>query len=117
MAHPVGLLVHDLKETVPGVPVISCRAAHGLDKSRKGGKRCTQFMAGIGEKVGPCPLRPVNRGPVFKHDKDAMLVRPGCQMGQPKFVGFPENELHAFACAGHRNTIRGREQVGLPDDH
>ena len=70
-AHARGLDVHDLEEAVARLGVVPRVAPQRVDEAGDRGQRCAQFVAGIGDEIGPQLLGPPDRREVVDLDQDA----------------------------------------------
>ena len=74
-AHARGLHAHDVEEVLARHVVVLGMAAQRVDEAGHGRQRRAQFMAGIGDEVGPHLFGAPDRGEIVQQQRDHRRAR------------------------------------------
>ena len=104
--HALRLALHDVEEALPGLGIVARGALQGLDEAEDRGQRRAQFMARIGDEIGPHGLQPPGRGEIAEEQDDA-----GLDLGVRR-IGLQGADMHLEGPLG-RNPLRILDLQGL----
>ena len=75
--HALAVLVHDGEEALARLRIVAGGSLEGLDESHQGGERRADFVAGIGDEIGPHLVGPAHRREVDEGEQHRSTPFPG----------------------------------------